>query len=476
VKKGRILVLDDDDAVRRIITDILVEEGHTVLGLSSILQAREAMQDVHYDAVVTDMKLQDGNGIDFLRLIKRAYPKTEVILMTGYASLESALEAIHLGAFDYLPKPLRPEQLLETLRRLACFASESPSETYDLKEVPVESAPVDVAVWGDSPEMQKVGQIVKQVAPTQATVLIQGESGTGKEVVAKAIYQGSSRADKAFVKINCAAIPETLMETEFFGHEKGAFTGAVQRREGRFELADGGTLLLDEITEIPPTLQVKLLRVLQEQEFERVGGTKTMRVDVRIIATTNRDLTEEVRRGRFREDLYYRLNVVPISLPPLRNRGPDLDRLADHFVSKLARKYGKELGGLSAGAREKLRDYSWPGNVRELQNMIERIVIVTKPGTILEPTDIVLPEAIPASDGMLAHGPLPTIEEMEKRLIAHTLKQTGNNKSRAALKLGISVRTLRNKLQAYQEAGLDIASGEALLASGPYRSGEVPVG
>jgi transcriptional regulator with PAS, ATPase and Fis domain len=235
-------------------------------------------------------------------------------------------------------------------------------------------------------------------------------------------------------------------------------------------------LLLDEITEIPPTLQVKLLRVLQEQEFERVGGTKTMRVDVRIIATTNRDLTEEVRRGRFREDLYYRLNVVPISLPPLRNRGSDLDRLADHFVSKLARKYGKELGGLSAGAREKLRDYSWPGNVRELQNMIERIVIVTKPGTILEPTDIVLPEAIPASDGMLAHGPLPTIEEMEKRLIAHTLKQTGNNKSRAALKLGISVRTLRNKLQAYQEAGLDIASGETLLASGPYRSGEVPVG
>jgi len=296
--------------------------------------------------------------------------------------------------------------------------------------------------------------MVKKVAQTQATVLIQGESGTGKEVVAHAIVQNSTRAQMPFIKVNCAAVPETLLESEFFGHEKGAFTGAVARREGRFETANGGTLLLDEIAEIPLSLQVKLLRVLQEREFERVGGNKTIRVDVRLIASTNRDLLEEVRQGRFREDLFYRLNVVPINLPPLRLRGTDLNDLIEFYVAHFARKHGKVVTGVTHRARERLQAYRWPGNVRELQNTLERAVIMAGPDGLVEVPEFGVAEKA-SMNGLNVADKLPTVEEMERRLIGCMLLQTDHNKTRAAEKLGISLRTLRNKLRAYRAAGFD---------------------
>jgi transcriptional regulator with PAS, ATPase and Fis domain len=301
--------------------------------------------------------------------------------------------------------------------------------------------------------------MVKKVAQTHATVLIQGESGTGKEVVAHAIVRHSTRAQMPFIKVNCAAVPETLLESEFFGHEKGAFTGAVQRREGRFETANGGTLLLDEIAEIPLSLQVKLLRVLQEREFERVGGNKTIRVDVRLIASTNRDLQEAVRQGQFREDLFYRLNVVPINLPPLRLRGDDLQELVDFYVVHFARKHGKVIRGVTPRALERLRAYRWPGNVRELQNTLERAVILASQDGPVEVPEFSLAEKGGVS-GLSVADRLPTVEEIERRLIGCMLLQTGHNKTRAAEKLGISLRTLRNKLRTYREAGLDTTKPE----------------
>jgi len=319
-------------------------------------------------------------------------------------------------------------------------------------------------VWGKSGLMQDILEMVKKVAQTQATVLIQGESGTGKEVVAHAIVQHSTRAQMPFIKVNCAAVPETLLESEFFGHEKGAFTGAVTRREGRFETANGGTLLLDEIAEIPLSLQVKLLRVLQEREFERVGGNKTIRVDVRMIASTNRDLQEEVRQGRFREDLFYRLNVVPINLPPLRLRGDDLQDLVEFYVTHFARKHGKEIEGVTPRGMERLKSYRWPGNVRELQNTLERAVIMAPQAGPVEIPELGLEEKSSVFSGMNVSDKLPTVDEMERRLIGCMLLQTSQNKTRAAEKLGISLRTLRNKLREYRAAGFDTTKPELWVA------------
>ena len=322
--------------------------------------------------------------------------------------------------------------------------------------------------------------MVKKVAATHATVLIQGESGTGKEVVAHAIMQNSPRANMPFVKVNCAAVPETLLESEFFGHEKGAFTGAVARREGRFETANGGTLLLDEIAEIPMSLQVKLLRVLQEREFERVGGNKTIRVDVRLIASTNRDLQEAVRLGHFREDLYYRLNVVPINLPPLRLRGDDLNDLIEFYVAHFARKHGKNVTGVSPESLERLRSYRWPGNVRELQNTLERAVIMSTADGQIEVPDFALAEKPGIFSNISVADELPTVDEMERRLIGYMLLQTNHNKTRAAEKLAISLRTLRNKLRTYREMGFDTDKPQTWIdaatptpAHSPRRAGAV---
>jgi DNA-binding NtrC family response regulator len=360
-------------------------------------------------------------------------------------------------------KPILPAQLDLVLQRLESLKALQSENSYFRQQQQVETEGSGV-IWGKSGLMQDILEMVKKVAQTHATVLIQGESGTGKEVVAHAIVQNSTRANMPFIKVNCAAVPETLLESEFFGHEKGAFTGAVQRREGRFETANGGTLLLDEIAEIPLSLQVKLLRVLQEREFERVGGNKTIRVDVRLIASTNRDLQEEVRQGRFREDLFYRLNVVPINLPPLRLRGEDLVDLVEYYVAHFARKHGKSIQGVSTRGLERLRGYRWPGNVRELQNTLERAVIMTANEGPVEIPELGLEEKSSKFTSLNVSDQLPTVDEMERRLIGCMLLQTSHNKTRAAEKLGISLRTLRNKLRDYRAAGFDTSKPELWAA------------
>jgi len=454
----RILIVDDDDELRRMLVDYLTSQGYTALGMRSVLQAQEAMRTDSFDLVLADLRLQDGSGLDFLRQVKQIAPKTYCILMTGYATMETAVEAIRLGLFDYLIKPVLPAQLDLVLQRVESMRQLQSENSYLRQQQQTDSGGNSV-VWGRSGLMQDILEMVKKVAQTHATVLIQGESGTGKEVVAHAIMRHSSRTNMPFVKVNCAAVPETLLESEFFGHERGAFTGAVQRREGRFETANGGTLLLDEIAEIPLSLQVKLLRVLQEREFERVGGNKTIRVDVRLIASTNRDLQEAVRQGQFREDLFYRLNVVPINLPPLRLRGSDLDDLVEFFVAHFARKHGKTMHGVTPRALERLRAYRWPGNVRELQNTLERAVIMSSQDGAVEVPEFALPQK--SDFGALnVADKLPTVDEMERKLIGCTLLQTNHNKTRAAQKLGISLRTLRNKLRTYRSDGLDTTRPE----------------
>ncbi len=447
------------------LVDYLTLQGYTALGVRSVLQGAEAIRTDSFDLVIVDLRLQDGSGLDLLRQLKQFSPRSYGVLMTGYATMETAVEAIRIGLFDYMIKPILPQQLDLVLQRLESMRQLESENLYLRQHQQNEVNPSGSGgiVWGRSSLMQDILEMVKKVAQTHATVLIQGESGTGKEVVAHAIVEHSTRAQKPFVKINCAAVPETLLESEFFGHEKGAFTGAVQRREGRFETANGGTLLLDEIAEIPMSLQVKLLRVLQEREFERVGGNKTVRVDVRLIASTNRDLQDAVRQGQFREDLYYRLNVVPISLPPLRLRGTDLDDLVEYFVAHFARKHGKTVQGVSPRAMERLRAYRWPGNVRELQNTLERAVIMGNANAPIEVPEFTMPEKT-AFGTMNVADKLPTVDEMERRLIGHMLLQTNNNKTRAADNLAISLRTLRNKLRAYRAAGFDTSRPETLVS------------
>jgi len=463
MRAERILIVDDDDALRRMLVDYLGTQGYTALGVRSIHQGEEAMRAEAFDLVICDLRLEDGSGLDLLKQIKQTAPKTFGILMTGYATMETAVEAIRIGLFDYMIKPIVPAQLDLVLQRLESLKQLQSENSY-LRQQQQTDGEGSGVVWGRSDLMQGILEMVKKVAQTHATVLIQGESGTGKEVVAHAIVQNSTRAQMPFIKVNCAAVPETLLESEFFGHEKGAFTGAVQRREGRFETANGGTLLLDEIAEIPLSLQVKLLRVLQEREFERVGGNKTIRVDVRLIASTNRDLQEEVRQGRFREDLFYRLNVVPINLPPLRLRGDDLVDLVDFYVSHFARKHGKEIQGVTPRGLERLKAYRWPGNVRELQNTLERAVIMSAQNGPVEVPELGLEEKSNSFTMMNVSNALPTVDEMERRLIGSMLLQTGHNKTRAAEKLGISLRTLRNKLREYRAAGYDTSKPELWVA------------
>ena len=463
MRADRILIVDDDDALRRMLVDYLSTQGYTALGVRSVQQGEEAMRNDTFDLVIADLRLEDGNGLDLLKQLKQIAPRTYGILMTGYATMDTAVEAIRIGLFDYMIKPILPAQLDLVLQRLESIKQLQSENSYLRQQVQTDGEGSGV-VWGKSGLMQDILEMVKKVAQTHATVLIQGESGTGKEVVAHAIVQNSLRANMPFIKVNCAAVPETLLESEFFGHEKGAFTGAVQRREGRFETANGGTLLLDEIAEIPLSLQVKLLRVLQEREFERVGGNKTIRVDVRLIASTNRDLQEEVRQGRFREDLFYRLNVVPINLPPLRLRGDDLQGLVEFYVNHFARKHGKIIQGVTPLAMERMRGYRWPGNVRELQNTLERAVIMAAQDGPVEVPELGQEEKTAKFTGLNVADALPTVDEMERRLIGSMLLQTNQNKTRAAEKLGISLRTLRNKLREYRAAGYDTSKPELWVA------------
>ena len=448
------MVVEDDPIVRRALVISLQRMEIPVLAVSSCFQANEEQHKEPADLVISDLQLPDGNGMELLRQFKKTNPSVEVIIITGFGTIESAVEAMKMGASNYLLKPFTTSQLELAIAQIA-QQRELRKQNTNLKAQLADESEFS-SLLAVSAEMNLVQKLILQVAPTDATVLIEGESGTGKEVIARALHEKSLRKDKPYIKVNCAAMPENLLESEFFGHEKGAFTGATMKREGRFELANGGTLLLDEITEISLPLQAKLLRVLQEHEFERVGGSRTIKVDARIIATTNRDLVQAVASGKFREDLYYRLHVVPIKVPRLAERKGEVEFLLGKFLEQFAHKHNKPVPRVSPIALDQLTRYAWPGNVRELRNYAERAVILAPEGGELTYADIVPSQSSNSEDSVLGDGQkFPTLAEVEKRLIYLALKKTAGNRNEAASLIGINVRTLRNKLKEYEGGSAD---------------------
>jgi DNA-binding NtrC family response regulator len=517
----KILVLDDEVIIRNVLGEILRRKHCTVSAASCLAEAENLVAHESFDLMFVDVRLPDGDGHQFLERVGLLPERPPVVIITGYGTIESAVACMRAGAFDYLIKPFTPGQIEIVLKK-----AESHRQLVKVNRYFSEREGPAGEIIGRSSAMQRLRQIIERVAPTDATILITGESGTGKEMVARELYRHSPRRNEPYIKVNCAAVSENLIESEFFGHEKGAFTGASDRREGRFELANRGTLLLDEVSEIPLNLQAKLLRVLQEREFERVGGNKTIKVNVRILATSNRDLLHFVEKGEFRQDLYYRLNVFPVHVPPLRERAEDIIELAECFLQRFSRKHGIQHAGFSDRARDAMMAYSWPGNVRELQNTIERAVILTGenlavslaalglpvlnrpttanipapflesspsggPGTrrSQEPAASAVPspatgatppsvpdespmpsDSVPAARDDAALLPesaltIPSevlpLDEIEKRHILAALRHTNANRTRAATLLGISIRTLRNKLQEYRAAGIVIEGDEA---------------
>jgi two-component system, NtrC family, response regulator AtoC len=451
----RVLVADDELNMRRVLEAMLRREGYDVVTAANGAEALGGMSaNIH--TVITDLKMPGLDGMGLLKRLSIDYPDVPVVMITAHGSVENAVEAVKLGAFDYLEKPFEQEQIRQVVAKaISTYAlsrkdarPEEPSERGRFRLV------------GQSPAIRQIYAVVEKVANTPSTVLISGESGTGKELIARALHENSNRHAGPFIKINCAAIPKTLMESELFGYDKGAFTGAVGAKPGRFELAHGGTLFLDEIGEIPIEMQVKLLRVLQESEFERVGGIKTIKVDVRLVTATNRDLLEEIGAGNFREDLFYRLNVVPIQIPPLRERREDIPLLADHFIAKFNERLKKQIVAISPEAVEQLVAYNWPGNIRELENLMERTILFCE-GPEIRVSDLppeIVGVAVPASAVTTEEGPRPAAgslkeavraetERVERELIQRALDATGGNVTQAARKLKISRKSLQTKMK-----------------------------
>lgn len=496
----RILVVDDEAAIRQSMAGHLQHKRYKVATAPDVATAATYLSKDQFDLVFLDENLPDGPGSKLMRkVLREQQPAPFIIMMSGFATLHGAIECMREGAFDYLLKPFSLEQVDVALDRAQSYDQLMQVNAYYREELSGESRMI-----GNCAGMDGLLKMIRKVAATEATVLVTGENGTGKELVANEIFRQSPRRLGPFIRVNCAAMSENLIESEIFGHEKGAYTGAMERRHGRFELADKGTILLDEIGEISPKMQVKLLRVLQEREFERVGGTKTIQVDVRVVATTNRNLYQMVQRGLFREDLYYRLNVFPLEVPPLRDRAEDIIVLAEHFLADFSRRHRKKIKGLSSAARAKLLQHRWPGNVRELQNTIERAVILTEPGVAVTPDVLLLssppshgavsipepyleaveegsgvgppPLDIPvstrilnsmpsdsaASDGAASASVLPalggassqSLADLERDHILKVLEQTQWNRVEASEILEITTRTLRNKLKQYREAGI----------------------
>ncbi len=448
-----ILIIDDEPLMRISISDALKAEGYNITSIESGSDGLKAIMDNFYDVVITDIRLPEVDGLQILKKCRQASPKTKILMITAYGSVETAVEAMRQGAYDYITKPFSMDELIIIVKRLIRLRDLEDENIY-LKEK-IEDKYNFNGIIGKSDKMKDVFEKVKVVAQSDTTVLITGESGTGKELVANAIHYNSPRKDEAVIKVSCAALPETLLEAELFGHEKGAFTGALKQKKGRFELAHKGTLFLDEIGEISPTVQVKLLRVLQEREFERVGGTETISVDVRIICATQRDLKKEAQKGSFREDLYYRLNVVPVFLPPLRERKEDILLLVEHFLDTYSKQMNKSIKNLSLEVRELLLKYDFPGNVRELENAIERGVTLCRDGEI-QPWD--LPEDIcsccdagfKVANRLHYSEPLSSaLSVFEKQYVSRVIEEAGGNKTLAARMLGISRKTLWEKCKAY---------------------------
>ncbi|HXF07472.1 MAG TPA: sigma-54 dependent transcriptional regulator [Candidatus Acidoferrales bacterium] len=445
-----ILVVDDEPGQRAMLRAVLTAEGYQVAEAEDGSSAVARVEAHFYDLILMDVRMAQLDGMAALQTIKGCSPGIPIILMTAYGTVRDAVEAMKAGAYDYLTKPLDIDELKLTVARGLRHAA---LEEENARLRALVGHDVDVsAIIGSSAPMRLVFEAIALVAPTEATVLILGESGTGKELVAQAIHANSPRRAAPFITVNCAALPETLLESELFGHERGAFTGATERRLGRFELAHGGTIFLDEIGELTPAAQTKLLRVLQSQEFERVGGSKTLKIDVRVLAATNKDLDAAVRAGQFREDLLYRLRVFPLTVPPLRQRRDDIPLLAEHFLKRYAERHRRRLRGLTPRALDRLMRSDWPGNVRELEHTIERAVILAR-GEYLTPEE--LPPNLQALAGEAEHtvsqGPAMgvglTLKEVERELIRKTLKHLGGNRTKAAEILGISRATLHNKLK-----------------------------
>jgi len=452
MQEARILIMDDEAMERGRIETYLVQKGYDVTAFGTVQEAVDAAKRERFDLFLTDCNIP---GVDALRTsdeARRINPDMAVIIMTSFGTIETAVKAIKAGAYDYLPKPIDLDQLVVLIERVSERRSLI-SENRELKERLRERYKFDEIV-STSHAMEEALNLAGRVASSNATVLLRGESGTGKELVAKAIHYNSPRASFPLIKVNCAALPEALLESELFGHEKGAFTGAVARRIGRFEAADKGTLFLDEIGELTPGMQVKLLRVLQEREFERVGGNQTIKTDVRVIAATNRDIEQAIKEGRFREDLYYRLNVVSVAIPPLRERKEDIPALIDFFIKKYGVENRKSITGISTEVRDLLMRYTYPGNVRELENLIERAVVLAKRGLIAA-ADLPLHLQPSAQEGKYQPQDLKgslneTLDTVERGLIVEALKISGNVQTRAAERLGISERVLRYKLKKFR--------------------------
>jgi DNA-binding NtrC family response regulator len=444
----RIVVVDDEPAQRELIGGFLRKQGHEVFLAGNGLDALALVRERQVDLVLSDCRMPAMSGPELVLGIKAVNPEIPLILMTAYGTVETAVQAMKDGAADYLTKPLDLEELLVRLARVA-ERTRLKSEVRELQRRLVERHRLE-GIIGESGRMQEVLALVTRIAPSDATVLVRGESGTGKELVARAIHFNSLRANGPLVTLNCAALPEQLLESELFGHEKGAFTGAVAQRKGRFETADEGSIFLDEIGDLSPALQVKLLRVLQERQFERLGSSRTLTVDVRVIAATNKDLESAMRAGTFREDLYYRLNVVTIQIPPLRDRREDIPLLLDHFLRKFAEKNRRNVTGLTAAARDVLLKYEYPGNVRELENIAERAVLLCR-GQVIDLED--LPATVRPGQRSAAD-PLPkdlpgVLAEIERQAIQSALERTGGIQTQAAEALGISERVLRYKMKKY---------------------------
>lgn len=447
--RGSILIVDDEKSQREILGLILKKEGYLVVDAPGVREALEELSHREFDLVMTDLKMQGQTGLDLLKQVLERDPQQCVIMMTAHGSVDSAVEAMKEGAFDYLEKPLERDNLILTLRR--AFERIGLVHENRVLHKRVDQQPRTIPhILGDHPKMQEVYRVVHKISATSSTVLIVGESGTGKELVARAIHDGSQRHDKSFFALNCAAIPDSLIESELFGHEKGSFTGASTKEIGIFEAANGGTVFLDEIGEMNISTQAKLLRALQEKEIRRVGGKVNIPLDVRIISATNKDLEQETKRGNFREDLFYRLNVIRISLPPLRERGNDIKTLAEFFIAKYSQASGIAVEGLSKAALKLLMNYSWPGNVRQLESVIERSVLMAE-------TSLIQPDDLPIEITALAGGSnavpfeIPPegidFEGLEKGLIIKAMERTGWVIGKAAPLLGLSYKTLQYRLE-----------------------------
>lgn len=445
----KVLVVDDEPAMRLAIEEALTRKGYEVLLAEDGRDGLRKLKDNDFGMVVSDMNMPRMGGMELLKEIKKAAPQVPVLLITAYGTIQKAVEAVKEGAVDFILKPFTLEALEETVEK--AFRMSEASIGFEAK---------GKAMLAKGPRMQKLVSMAMVAAASDATVLISGESGTGKELLARFIHETSPRKDMPFVAVNCASIPDSLLESELFGHEKGAFTGALSSRQGKFELADKGTILLDEISEMDFKLQAKLLRVIQEKEVERLGGKGPIPLDIRILATTNRDMKKEVKEGRFREDLYYRLNIFPLTLPPLRERGEDIRHLAEHFIKKFNAKYMRRVEDASTEAMEHIMNHEWRGNIREMENTLERAVLLCQGRTIEKEHLMTCHESGEVRE-QWSHEPVPdrnsdsgsanlmTLWEMEKGLITKTLDEVEGNRTHAARILGISVRTLRNKLKEY---------------------------